>query len=176
MQYKVTSNAAYVNFDGNKTFHITGGAPRIDFPEFSGEKFILQGVYDGIFEPPVLLASGAVVRQFGVKMRNANPCNIAYVMREVYPSSSIIVSIKANPGMTTSAQCGAGGYTGIAKIPVDQIYPGQEYKLAVKYAEGTNTLMVYYNDKPIWLGTVSANWTGVGGYRSDNVRTHFEVS
>ena len=174
MQYKVTSNATYVNYDGQQ-FHILGGVPRIDLESFTGESLIMQGVYDGPSNPTIANADGSVVRQFGLKMRNANACNIAYVMRVVSPSSRIIVSLKNNPGMTTSEQCGANGYTSVANVAVAQIQPGQEYKLAAKFATGTNTLMVYYNDEPIWVGNIGASWTGVGGIRTDNVKTHFKV-
>lgn len=175
MKYQVTSNASYVNFDG-KRFNIMGGVPRINLPEFSGELECMKGVYDGPSSTIIANANGSYARQFGIKMRNANTCNLCYVMRVIEPISRIDVSVKYNPGMTTNEQCRDGGYTQAANVMIAQIYPGDEYKLVAKFAEGTNTLMVYYNDEPIWIGNVGAGWTGMGGIRTDNVRTHFEVS
>lgn len=174
MQYKVTSSATYVNFDG-KYFRILGAVPRIDLPQFSGESLSIKGVYDGPSDPTIANADGSIVRQFGIKMRNANTCNICYVMRVVEPISRIVVSVKNNPGMTLNAECRDGGYTSYASVLISQIYPGQEYELSARIADGTNTLMVYYNKEPIWIGEVGAAWSGIGGIRTDNVKTHLEV-
>lgn len=64
------------------------------------------------------LGSGLIRRQIGLKLRAGDPCNLVYVMWHVYPDNVIEVSVKRNPGQSTSAQCGNRGYTEIAEIPV----------------------------------------------------------
>src|SRR5579862_3524801 len=59
------------------------------------------------------LGSGEVRRQFGLKLRAQNACNLVYVMWRFEPEAKIVVSVKRNPGQTTSAECGNRGYRNV---------------------------------------------------------------
>lgn len=60
-------------------------------------------------------------RQIGFKLFEANPCNLIYVMWRIQKPEdlqsepeSIVVAVKHNPGLTSSAKCGHHGYTELA--------------------------------------------------------------
>ena len=59
------------------------------------------------------LASGEMRRQFGLKLRAQDACNLVYAMWRIEPESKLVVSVKNNPGQHTSAQCGNRGYRNI---------------------------------------------------------------
>src|SRR4051794_10068286 len=63
------------------------------------------------------LGSGQVRQQIGLKLRASDPCNLLYVMWHAQPDSAIEISVKRNPGQTTSTQCGNRGYTELASVP-----------------------------------------------------------
>lgn len=44
------------------------------------------------------LGSGELRRQFGLKLRAQDACNLVYAMWRVEPESKLVVSIKSNPG------------------------------------------------------------------------------
>lgn len=64
------------------------------------------------------LASGEMRRQFGLKLRAQDPCNLVYAMWRIEPESKIVVSVKSNPGEHTSAQCSNHGYQNIKRAAV----------------------------------------------------------
>ena len=77
------------------------------------------------------LASGELRRQFGIKLRAENTCNLVYAMWHIEPDSRLAVSIKRNPGMSTQEQCHAGGYINLQQS-VDappKIVAGQTHTL-----------------------------------------------
>ncbi len=77
-------------------------------------------------EPP--LASGEMRRQFGLKLRAQDACNLVYAMWRIEPESKLVVSVKTNPGEHTSAQCGNRGYQNIKprrSAPVPVAAPGK---------------------------------------------------
>ena len=49
------------------------------------------------------LASGEMRRQFGLKLRAQDACNLVYAMWRIEPESKLVVSVKSNPGQHTSA-------------------------------------------------------------------------
>src|SRR5215471_11090871 len=59
------------------------------------------------------LASGEMRRQFGLKLRAQDGCNLVYAMWRIEPKSELVVSVKSNPGMTQSSECNAHGYHNI---------------------------------------------------------------
>ncbi len=59
------------------------------------------------------LGSGELRRQFGLKLRAQDACNLVYAMWRIEPESKLVVSIKSNPGQHTSAECGNRGYRNI---------------------------------------------------------------
>src|ERR1700722_50364 len=69
------------------------------------------------------LGSGEIRRQFGLKLRAQNACNLVYAMWRIEPESKVVVSIKSNPGQHTSTECGNRGYRNVkpwhsAPVPV----------------------------------------------------------
>ena len=59
------------------------------------------------------LASGEMRRQFGLKLRAQDACNLVYAMWRIEPESKLVVSVKTNAGQHSSAQCGNRGYQNI---------------------------------------------------------------
>ena len=120
------------------------------------------------------LGSGEVRRQFGLKLRAANACNLVYVMWRFEPESRIVVSVKRNRGQTTSSECGNGGYQNIKERQshgTPPLQPGDKHDLAATM-RGTE-LMVTVDGKKVWEGDAgpeAADLNGPVGIRSDNVR------
>jgi hypothetical protein len=56
------------------------------------------------------LASGQMRRQFGLKLRALDACNLLYVMWRIAPESRLVVQLKNNPGQHSSAECTNHGY------------------------------------------------------------------
>jgi hypothetical protein len=59
------------------------------------------------------LGSGEMRRQFGLKLRAQNGCNLVYAMWRIEPEAKLVVSVKSNPGMNSSSECGNRGYRNI---------------------------------------------------------------
>lgn len=134
--------------------------------------------YVGRTEVESRLGSGEVRRQFGLKLRAQNACNLVYAMWRVEPESRMVVSVKKNPGQTTSSECGNRGYKNIkprhiASVPI--LRSGDSHVLDADLHGGV--LRVLVDGAPVWegdLGTVS-DLEGPVGIRSDNVRLLFEL-
>ena len=132
--------------------------------------------YLGESTTTVPLGSGAIRRQIGLKLRSADPCNLVYVMWHAYPVSQIEVSVKRNPGQTTSAECGNAGYTEIAEIPVaGGITDHSAHRLEVRtrrVASGDLAVSIFADRALLRRLTIpaalSAGIEGPIGVRSDN--------
>src|SRR5208283_1119081 len=61
-----------------------------------------QFTYLGSTGNEARLGSGELRRQFGLKLRAQDACNLVYVMWRIDPESKLVVSIKSNPGQHTS--------------------------------------------------------------------------
>ena len=72
------------------------------------------------------LGSGELRRQFGLKLRAQDACNLVYAMWRIEPESKLVVSIKSNPGQHTSAECSNRGYRNI-KTATKQTSTGLAY-------------------------------------------------
>lgn len=59
------------------------------------------------------LGSGELRRQFGLKLRAHDACNLVYAMWRIEPESKLVVSVKRNPGQHSSAECGNRGYQNV---------------------------------------------------------------
>ena len=78
------------------------------------------------------LASGEMRRQFGLKLRAQDACNLVYAMWRIEPESKLVVSVKNNPGEHTSAQCGNRGYQNIKPLrssPLPSLHSGDTHTL-----------------------------------------------
>ena len=81
------------------------------------------------------LASGEMRRQFGLKLRAEDACNLVYAMWRIEPESKLVVSVKSNPGQHTSAQCGNRGYQNIKPLhssPLPSLRPEKRTRFAQK--------------------------------------------
>lgn len=126
------------------------------------------------------LGSGAIRRQFGLKLRAQNACNLVYAMWRIEPESKVVVSVKKNPGQTTSAECGNRGYQNIKPrraTPVPSPQPGETHSLSAEL-HGT-ALTVSIDGAGVWEGDLGPEADGLAGpvgIRSDNVRLAFDLN
>jgi hypothetical protein len=120
------------------------------------------------------LASGEMRRQFGLKLRAQDACNLVYAMWRIEPESKLVVSVKSNPGQHTSAQCGNRGYQNIKPTrskPVPILNPGDTHILRAEM-NGAE-LRVFADKSLVWEGSVgpeALTFDGPVGIRSDNAR------
>jgi hypothetical protein len=125
------------------------------------------------------LGSGELRRQFGLKLRAANSCNLVYAMWRIKPKAGLVISVKSNPGQNTHAQCGTRGYTNIkpehaSPIPILKI--GDKHTLRAEMQK--RKLQVWIDEKLVWEGKVSEaamKFDGPVGVRTDNGHFKFEL-
>lgn len=126
------------------------------------------------------LGSGEIRRQFGLKLRAKNACNLIYAMWRIEPESKVVVSIKKNFGQTTSSECGNHGYQNIKPkhaTPVPVLQPGATHALTAQLHG--EALKVFIDGRPVWegdLGPEASDLAGPVGIRSDNVRLAFDLA
>src|SRR5215472_1537082 len=99
------------------------------------------------------LGSGEIRRQFGLKLRAANGCNLVYAMWRIEPKQELVISEKLNPGQTTSAECGTHGYRNLK--PARDVTPpplkeGQSHTLRAEAEAGK--MKVFIDNKLHWEG------------------------
>ncbi len=121
------------------------------------------------------LGSGEIRRQFGLKLRAQDACNLVYAMWRIEPESKLVVSIKRNQGQTRSSECGNRGYQNIKPrraSPVPALRPGDRHTL--RAADGRRR-----SQRVTWIiarygraasDPVQKDLTGPVGIRSDNAR------
>jgi hypothetical protein len=125
------------------------------------------------------LGSGEIRRQFGLKLRAQDACNLVYAMWRIEPESKVVVSIKRNPGQTKSSECGNRGYQNIKprrSSPVPVLSPGEKRTFRAQM-DGDN-LSVFVDNRQVWegsLGPDAAALTGPVGIRSDNARLQLDL-
>jgi hypothetical protein len=125
------------------------------------------------------LGSGEIRRQFGLKLRAQDACNLVYAMWRIEPESKVVVSIKRNPGQTRSSECGNRGYQNIKprrSSPVPALSPGEKHTLRAQM-DGDN-LSVFVDNRQVWegsLGPDAAALNGPVGIRSDNARLQLDL-
>jgi hypothetical protein len=125
------------------------------------------------------LASGEMRRQFGLKLRAQDACNLVYAMWRIEPESKLVVSIKSNPGEHTSAQCGNRGYQNIKprrSVPVPTLRSGDTHVLRAQM-NGAE-MQVFADNLLVWEGSVGQDalaFDGPVGIRSDNARLQIDL-
>lgn len=125
------------------------------------------------------LGSGEIRRQFGLKLRAQDACNLVYAMWRIEPESKLVVSIKSNPGQHTSAECGNRGYRNIKPRrgrPVPPLQSGATHDLRAQM--NGDELTVFVDNSPVWegsLGPEALSFDGPVGIRSDNAHLEFEL-
>jgi len=125
------------------------------------------------------LGSGEMRRQFGLKLRAQDPCNLVYAMWRIDPESELVVSVKRNPDAHTSAECGNHGYENIKPrkaSPVPRLKTGESHNLRAEMKK--EGLKIFVDSQEVWDGDVGADAAalqGPVGIRSDNVRLEFDL-
>jgi len=124
------------------------------------------------------LGSGTIRRQFGLKLRAQDPCNLVYAIWRIDPESKLVVSVKRNPGAHASAECGNRGYENIkprTASALPRLEPGHSHTLRAEMKD--TELRVFADNHEVWEGDVgsdAAKLEGPVGIRSDNARLEFE--
>jgi hypothetical protein len=125
------------------------------------------------------LGSGELRRQFGLKLRAADACNLVYVMWRIQPASKLVVSVKTNSLEHTSSQCGNRGYRNIKPrraATIEYLKPGETHSLRADMSGAE--LRVSVDNSVVWegsLGPEAAALEGPVGIRSDNARLLIEL-
>jgi hypothetical protein len=125
------------------------------------------------------LGSGELRRQFGLKLRAQDACNLVYAMWRIEPESKLVVSVKSNPGQHTSAECANRGYRNIKPVhsrPVPVLRPGVTHTLRAELNEAE--MRVYADSNLVWEGNVGpegGRLNGPVGIRSDNAKLEIEL-
>lgn len=148
-------------------------------PAARGDAAALKFTYGGPSEESVLLASGQLRRQLGLKLRAEDGCNLIYVMWRIEPEPGLEVSIKRNPGKHAHAECGAKGYTKVKakrnrKVPA--LVAGDTHTLHAEIRG--DELLAWVDNKLMWsgpLGDGAADMTGPPGLRTDNVAADLDL-
>jgi len=125
------------------------------------------------------LASGEMRRQFGLKLRAQDACNLVYAMWRIEPQSKLVVSVKSNPGEHSSAQCSNHGYQNIKarrSSPVPTLSPGEMHTLRAQM--NGPEMEVFADNALVWEGSVGPDalaFDGPVGIRSDNARLQIDL-
>lgn len=151
--------------------------------EWTAQSAELRFTYLGGTSKESPLGSGAIRRQFGLKLRAQDPCNLVYAIWRIDskskpPESKLVVSVKRNPGAHTRAECGNRGYVNIKPrkaSPLPRLEPGQSHTLRAEMKDAE--LRVFADNREVWegdIGSDAAKLEGPVGIRSDNARLEFE--
>jgi hypothetical protein len=125
------------------------------------------------------LGSGEIRRQFGLKLKAQDACNLVYAMWRIEPEAKLVVSVKTNPGEHSSAECGNRGYRNVKPVRsagVPRLQPGDAHALRAELNGAS--LRVFIDNYPVWEGDVGAEalrLAGPVGLRSDNARLQIEL-
>jgi len=139
----------------------------------------LRFTYQGPTTRQQPLRSGEHRRQVGLKLRARDGCNVVYVMWRLAPTPGLVVSVKSNPALSRSADCGNHGYTTVkprAREPVPDIHPGEPHTLRAELRGAL--LRVRVDGARVWEGALPAEafaFDGPVGLRSDNGRFEVEL-
>lgn len=139
----------------------------------------LRFTYLGATREQKPLRSGELRRQVGLKLRARDGCNVVYVMWRLEPKAGLVVSMKYNPGMSRSDDCGNGGYRTVKpriKGAVPGLEPGGSHTLRAEL-QGEE-LKVQVDGRTVWEGALPAEaltFDGPVGLRTDNGRFDVEL-
>jgi hypothetical protein len=135
--------------------------------------------YMGPTADEVRLGSGELRRQFGLKLRAQDACNLVYVMWRIQPASKIVVSAKSNPLQHSSSECGNRGYRNIKPrhaANIGDLSPGKPRTLRAEMHDAE--LKVFVDNSLVWEGSLGSAVLGLEGplgIRSDNARLVIEL-
>jgi hypothetical protein len=146
----------------------------------SAEAAEIRFTYLGPTGSEARLGSGESRRQFGLKLRAGDACNLVYVMWRIEPQSKLVVSVKRNPGQHASAQCANRGYQNVKprySAPIPALTSGQSHRLRADMQRDELTAAI--DDRIVWqgaLGPAAAGLQGAPGIRCDNAQLLFELA
>ena len=135
--------------------------------------------YLGGTESQIPLGSSRPRRQFGLKLRAQDACNLVYAMWRFEPKEEVVVSVKRNAGQHASAECANHGYINIQpdrRTAPPAIAAGQTHTLRAEL-DGAR-IEVHADGTLVWEGSIDRNtldFDGPVGMRSDNVRLRLEL-
>jgi hypothetical protein len=160
---------------------LTVGVPKMRayVNEYTPQVVEARFTYLGATENEAPLASGEMRRQFGLKLRAQDACNLVYAMWRIEPESKLVVSVKSNPAEHTSAQCGNRGYQNIKprrSVPVPPLRSGDTHTLRAEM-NGAE-MQVFADNSLVWEGSVgpdALSFDGPVGMRSDNARLQIDL-
>ena len=147
--------------------------------EFTAQLVEAHFTYLGPTGNEARLGSSELRRQFGLKLRAQDACNLVYAMWRIEPESKLVVSVKSNPGQHASAQCGNRGYMNITprrSTPVPALRSGDAHTLRAEM-NGTE-VRVFADNSLVWEGSVgpeALSFDGPVGIRSDNARLQIDL-
>lgn len=147
----------------------------LNTPQYLEARF----AYLGSAGNEVPLGSGAIRRQFGIKLHAQDACNLVYAMWRFEPKSEIVVSVKRNPGQHSSSECGNRGYTNIKPAHTASVAapaPGQSHTLRAEM--NGQEMKVFVDNSLAWNGNTGAEALalhGPVGVRSDNAHLELEL-
>ncbi len=125
------------------------------------------------------LGSGEIRRQFGLKLRAQNACNLVYAMWRIEPESKIVVSIKSNPTQSKSSECGNRGYQNLKPrraVAVPVLRLGETHRFGAELTG--EDLRVFVDGREVWEGSIgpqAMSLNGPVGIRSDNARLALDL-
>jgi len=165
-----------------------GNRLRVDTPEMRAnlkvqtpQSVALKFTYLGPTTVVSRFANGAVVSQFGIKLRAQDYCNTVFVAWHFAPQQRIAVSVRRNSGMTARAECMEKGNVNNIKprvsAPPPPVQPKEPHTLTASM-DGSK-LTVVADGKIVWqrdLGPVVLEFSGPVGLLSNNARVIFDVS
>ncbi len=125
--------------------------------------------FRGVTQRLAPLASGEVRHQLGLKLRAQDSCNVIYVMWCLEPST-LVVSIKHNPGTHAHRDRGAAGYTDVAIAAAPPLVADTSYRLRAEIAG--DGLVAWIDGALIWRGVLpdtARELAGPAGLRTDNL-------
>jgi hypothetical protein len=168
-----------IELASNHRFSVDAPKMRAYVNQWTTQSAELRFTYLGGTSTESKLGSGAIRRQFGLKLHAQDPCNLVYAMWRVDPESRLVVSVKRNPEQHTSAECGNRGYVNIKPrkaSAVPRLESGQSHILRAEMSDAD--LRVFVDNHEVWAGDVgpdAAKLDGPVGIRSDNARLEFEL-
>jgi hypothetical protein len=164
----------------------SGERLRVDVPKMrsyatvaTAQSAEVRFTYSGPTVKESRLGSGEMRRQFGLKLRAQDACNLVYAIWRIEPESKLVVSVKRNPGAHSSAECGNRGYQNIKPnkaSAVPRLTPGQSHTLRAEMKR--DELRVFVDNHEVWEGSVGADaatLAGPVGIRSDNAQLEFDL-
>ncbi|ATB33253.1 hypothetical protein [Melittangium boletus] len=155
------------------------GTPRASRPGEELRVAELRFTYQGPTPRQQALRSGEMRRQVGLKLRARDGCNVVYVMWRLAPTPGLVVSVKSNPALSRSADCGNHGYKTVkprTREPVPDIHPGAPHTLRAELQGAL--LRVRVDGTRVWEGALPPEafaFDGPVGLRSDNGRFEVEL-